>query len=256
MNDNDCKALIWLLLFIPSSTVFLWLTLDLFIGQSVISDTITGVIISLLASVGLILLMDKTVQDRKRVKRELIRNDKTSIIKWVYSKEQWLPFSKAIVKYKVQKIYKAYILAFLGFLLCLYLFYTNCRELTGFFTFLFLLITIPVCVSNIVRFKRVKDIYFDTLNPNVKITTNGFLINNELSQSFDNISKLNKVEVEYFGTIKCVVFEIKVLTGRGGAKYSRHYILYPQCNMVEENEIEKSISYLRYLINNKTVGSI
>ncbi len=241
---NNLKIFIWILFFSISSGFCIVLTFQFFGNSNNINtDNIIAYIFSFLILIACVVYMTKFMRIEKTTKMQLIKNNKKPLLEWFYSYEQWLPYALEIVKRKKKKIYKTYALVYLGIVSFICYVYFYAYDIFYGIIFLIFSFSVPIVVSSMMKFKILKNVYYNTVKPNIRITFDGFLINGQLSQPFDSCSRINKIEIENLNTKKCLMIEI-MNPVKGGARYKKHYLLYPNCDRIEDENIMNNISYL------------
>ncbi len=198
--------------------------------------------ISILIFLLCIVLIIKEENKHKTLKKESIRNATYVLVDWIYSKEEWESFAKKSLKSQMLKYYSKFFT--ICFCIILFLFiihlYKCDKGIINALLFFFLSFSLPILIASLLKFKQYKTIYYKTLNPSVRITKDGFLINNEIAHPFNSQSRIKEASIEYFRSIRCLMLEI-MHPVKGGAQFKKHYFPIPQQDNLTEKEIDKII---------------
>lgn len=170
------------------------------------------------------------------------------IFEFNYKKEYWVEFAKLLHRFEIHRYFKPFSIVTFCLIIFLILLMQD-DDLSVFITFSFTIgmIWLPIFITNVLRFRNRKKYYLDNAKPNIKVTSNGVIINSKIHHSFTYInSKLYDVKIENFNKKKCFIITTHHSNHRRGAHFKTSYVPIP-------NDEKNTELYLREL---KTIAKL
>jgi len=158
------------------------------------------------------------------------------ILEFKYEQQYWADFARILYKEERNKYFKGFSIVTFFVVLFLIFMYKDLQMFT-IFSVMILLVWLPVLIYKLDKFKNNKKVYLNEINPNIRLTTKGVLINSKIFHSFTYLNtEMYEVRLEEYGTKQCISITTFHRSPNRGGSFKTSYIPIP--SNVHKNKVD------------------